>query len=91
MSDCAPTRTINETRFSASAAASQRNPMCAGFFLLFALLSLTPLWADAQDYQPPAEASNLPANLRPLIPRGWVATSFAEVDTSTDGISNKVG
>ena len=85
MSDCAPTRTINETRFSASAAASHRKPIRLGFCLLFALLSLTPLWADAQDYQPPAEASNLPANLRPLIPRGWVATSFAEVDMNKDG------
>ena len=85
MSDCAPVRTVTETRFNASAAASQRNPMCAGFFLLFALLSLAPAGADAQDYHPPTEASNLPANLRPLIPRGWVATSFAEVDMNKDG------
>ena len=85
MSDCARVRTVIETRCSTSVAASHQNPIRLGFCLLFALLSLTPLWADAQDYELPAEAPNLPANLRPLIPRGWVATSFAEVDMNKDG------
>lgn len=85
MSDRARVRAVIETRCSTSVAASHQNPIRLGFCLLFALLSLTPLWADAQDYELPAEAPNLPANLRPLIPRGWVATSFAEVDMNKDG------
>ena len=59
--------------------------------LLRTLLAFLLTFASAPAFAQPVEASNLPANLRPLIPRGWVATSFAEVDTSTDGISNKVG
>lgn len=85
MSDRANVRTEIEIRCSTSVTAAHRNPIRLGFCLLFALLSLTPRWADAQDYQPPDEAPNLPTNLRPLIPRGWVATSFAEVDMNKDG------
>jgi hypothetical protein len=85
MSDCAPERTIAETRFNTLVAALRRKAIGVGLSLLFALLSLTPGVAYAQDYDPPVEAPNLPAALRLLVPRGWVATSYAEVDMNKDG------
>jgi hypothetical protein len=85
MSDCAPVRTIAETRFNTLVTALRRKAIGSGLSLLFALMSLTPGVAYAQDYDPPTEAPNLPASLRLLVPRGWVATSFAEVDMNKDG------
>jgi hypothetical protein len=48
------------------------------------LLVLT-LCAGSPAAAQPVEAPNLPAALRLLVPRGWVATSFAEVDMNKDG------
>ena len=53
--------------------------------LLRTLLAFLLTFASAPAFAQPVEASNLPANLRPLIPRGWVATSYAEVDMNKDG------
>ena len=53
--------------------------------LLRTLLALLLTFASAPAFAQSVEAPNLPANLRPLIPRGWVATSFAEVDMNKDG------
>ena len=56
--------------------------------LLRTLLAVLLTFASAPAFAQPVEASNLPANLRPLIPRGWVATSYAEVDMNKDGNEN---
>jgi hypothetical protein len=53
--------------------------------LLFLLAGCAGSPAAAQSNAAP----NLPASLRPLIPRGWVATSFAEVDLNKDGTMDR--
>jgi hypothetical protein len=53
--------------------------------LLRTLLALLLTFASAPAFAQSVEAPNLPANLRQLIPRGWVATSYAEVDMNKDG------
>lgn len=54
-----------------------------------ALMVLLAGCAGSPAFAQSAEAPNLPANLRPLIPRGWVATSFAEVDMNKDGTMDR--
>ena len=88
MSDRVHVRTVIETRLNAPAA-SHRDPLSVGVFLLLILLSLMPVGTFAQDAELPAEAPNLPANLRSLVPRGWVATSFAEGDFNKDGVTDR--
>ena len=54
-------------------------PLLRTLFALLLTFTAAPAFAQS------VEAPNLPADLRPLIPRGWVATSYAEVDMNKDG------